>query len=307
MTPADPKQDIINGPNRVITAKACRYQYRIGELPNEYGFDSSWINKYEVFVQTAMSEWGDRSELLKVEMFSTTSWELLVIDDVIGDVIRMVVSLVLVTIYSLFVLGSCSPVHFRMVTALIGLSCVLLATTAGYGMSFAAGKLISRLHGFLPFMLLGLGVDDMFVIVNTIDQTPMHLPADVRFRVGLAHAGASITLTSVTDAFSFFVGSFTEIPAIHSFCIFSMISVLTIYFSFLTIFAPWFLEDMRRMHKRDPDCFGLFCCGEDSLFCCKGNFLTNRQRNFSGLKTTYEMEVLNKQKDKDPIGPIKQK
>ena len=122
----------------------------------------------------------------------------------------------------------------------------------------------------------------------------MHLPADVRFKVGLAHAGASITLTSVTDAFSFFVGSFTEIPAIHSFCIFSMISVLTIYFSFLTIFAPWFLEDMRRMHKRDPDCCGLFCCEEDSLFCCKGKFLTNRQRNFSGLKTTYEMEVLSK-------------
>ena len=90
----------------------------------------------------------------------------------------MVFALFLVTTYSLFVLGSCSPVHFRMVTALIGLSCVMLATTSGYGLSFAFGKLISRLHGFLPFMIMGIGVDDMFVIVNTIDQTPMHLSAD---------------------------------------------------------------------------------------------------------------------------------
>ena len=102
-------------------------------------------------------------------MFSISSWEVLLIDDVVGDLIMMGISLSLVTIYSLFVLGSCSPVHFRCVTALIGLTCVLLATTAGYGMSFAAGKLISRLHGFLPFMLVGIGVDDIFVIVNTID------------------------------------------------------------------------------------------------------------------------------------------
>ena len=104
----------------------------------------------------------------------------------------------------------------------------------------------------------------------------MHLPADTRFKIGLAHAGASITLTSVTNAFSFFVGSFTGIPAIHSFCIFAGISVLTMYFSMLTMFSPWFIEDMRRLHRRESDCFGLFCCEEDSLFCFKGKFLTNR-------------------------------
>ena len=36
----------------------------IGNLPGEYGFDSPWINDYEVYVQKAISEWGDKSELL---------------------------------------------------------------------------------------------------------------------------------------------------------------------------------------------------------------------------------------------------
>ena len=93
----------------------------------------------------------------------------------------------------------------------------------------------------------------------------MHLPADTRFKIGLAHAGASITLTSVTNAFSFFVGSFTGIPAIHSFCIFAGISVLTMYFSMLTMFSPWFIEDIRRLHRRESDCFGLFCCEEINI------------------------------------------
>ena len=102
----------------------------------------------------------------------------------------------------------------------------------------------------LPFMLLGLGVDDMFVIVNTIDQTPMHLKANERFRIGLTHAGPSITITSVTDGLAFFLGSISSVPALSSFCVYAGFSVVTLYFSFLTIFSPWFIEDMRRMHRR---------------------------------------------------------
>ena len=42
-------------------------------------------------------------------------------------------------------------------------------------MAFAAGFKFSDMHGVLPFLILGLGVDDMFVIVNSIDQTPTYL------------------------------------------------------------------------------------------------------------------------------------
>ena len=72
-------------------------------------------------------------------------------------------------IYSIFVLGSCSPIHMRIVTAVIGLSCVGLSIGSGYGLAFLAGYRFSDMHTVLPFLILGLGVDDMFVIVNTID------------------------------------------------------------------------------------------------------------------------------------------
>ena len=192
-------------------------------------------------------------------------------------------ALLLIYIYSFFVLGSCSPIQMRIISAIVGLSCVGLSICVGYGFSFLLGYKFSEMHGVLPFLILGLGVDDMFVIVNTIDQTPDHLSAKERFRIGLTHAGPSITITSVTDGLSFFIGSVANSPALSSFCFFCGCCVVMLYLSFLTIFSPWFLEDMERMHKRRGDCFGLCCCKEDSIFCCRGSFLRKRNKRFSRL------------------------
>ena len=49
------------------------------------------------------------------------------------------------------------------------MSCVLLSITSGYGIAFALGFKASTINNVVPFMILGIGVDDMFVIVNTID------------------------------------------------------------------------------------------------------------------------------------------
>ena len=57
----------------------------------------------------------------------------------------------------------------RVASAFLGLCCVGISTTAGYSVATFAGQLMSDMHVVLPFLLLGLGVDDMFVIVNSID------------------------------------------------------------------------------------------------------------------------------------------
>ena len=70
-----------------------------------------------------------------------------------------------------------------------------------------------------------------------------------------------------------------------------------LYLSFLTIFAPLYLEDLRRLHRKKGDCCGICCCKEDSFICCFGLLLTNRQRCFSGLDTKLtEEEQLSDQK-----------
>ena len=58
---------------------------------------------------------------------------------------------------------------------------------------------------------------------------------------------------------------------------------MMLYFSFLTLFSPWFLEDMLRLHQRKAECGGLCCCKEDSLLFCKAKCLSKRQKQFSKL------------------------
>ena len=74
-----------------------------------------------------------------------------------------------ILVYSFIVIGALSPVHFRSVTSMMGIVCIFLSIGSGYGLALGLGWKVSNFHSIIPFMILGIGVDDMFVIVNTVD------------------------------------------------------------------------------------------------------------------------------------------
>mmetsp|Transcript_37046 Transcript_37046/g.48687 ORF Transcript_37046/g.48687 Transcript_37046/m.48687 type:complete len:150 (+) Transcript_37046:187-636(+) len=145
---------------------------------------------------------------------------------------------------------------------------------AGFGFCYIIGLKKSEIHDTLPILLLGIGVDDMFVLCNAMDQTSLKKKPEIRLREAMRHAGPSITITSVTNALAFLSGSLTTIPAIHSFCIFCTISVTTLYLIMLTIFVPVYFWDTKRVANRRRECCGLCFCAEDSIFCCMGRCLS---------------------------------
>lgn len=46
---------------------------------------------------------------------------------------------------------------------------ILLSTFAGFGLLFYAGEQIGSLHGSLPFLIIAVGVEHMYVICEAID------------------------------------------------------------------------------------------------------------------------------------------
>ena len=113
-------------------------------------------------------------------------------------------------------------------------------------------------------VLLGIGVDDAFVIVNAFNRerkVPRVLEDDealvVRSARSLARAGASITVTSATDLVAFAISSFSALPALASFCAYSAISIFFLWFFSSTFFTAALVLDERRQRDNRRE---FFCC-----------------------------------------------
>jgi len=200
--------------------------------------------------------------------------------DILADLVLVQASISLVAIYCILFMGGFSPIHFRSAAAGITLLCVGLSYTASSGLAFYLGWKTAGIHGLLPFLLIGIGVDDMFVISAAIDQTDANLSVEERMKEGIMHSGSSITITSFTNAIAFLLGCTTSLDALSSFCFFAGIGVIFLYISAITIFSSFMAWDIKRQANQKGDCCGACCCSEETVICCKGSCLTQKQKRF---------------------------
>ncbi len=132
---------------------------------------------------------------------------------VVFDGIRMVCGYFLMFGYTMFMLGKCNLVEHRSYLALMGLLAVGFGLIISMGITLGLGYPYTPIHGILPFLCLGIGIDDMFVILQCWNNLPDHEKAGrslpEKMAMTMQHAGVAITVTSVTDVFAFGVGSVT--------------------------------------------------------------------------------------------------
>ena len=51
---------------------------------------------------------------------------------------------------------------------MVGIGCVALGIGSGFGITMAGGQKFVAFIGTLPFLILGVGIDDMFIIIGGI-------------------------------------------------------------------------------------------------------------------------------------------
>lgn len=95
-----------------------------------------------------------------------------------------------------------------------GLLCVGAAFILAVGICSLIGIPYGPVHTSLPFLLLGLGIDDIFVFhaawteVHT-HESNLNKPLVERIGLALGHAGSAISVTSFTDVVAFIIGAST--------------------------------------------------------------------------------------------------
>lgn len=109
-----------------------------------------------------------------------------------------------------------------------------------FGPTILLYRFISQLRYFgtlnlmAMFIILAIGADDIFVLVDTWQQyRTMHgqLSLDKRMTATLRHAGKVMLVTSVSTVFSFVANVFSLFPGIYTFGAFAAWLVMVNYFA----------------------------------------------------------------------------
>jgi len=121
--------------------------------------------------------------------------------------------------------------------ALGGVCLVVLGTAGGIGLSLWFGiSLNTTSINVLPFLMMGLGVDDMFLFIRTLfnlASKPEHAalsPEDLVAKVYM-DAGPSVVLTTITNFCAFMVGTLTPLPVVRDFALTASITVFVMFFT----------------------------------------------------------------------------
>uniref|UniRef100_A0A914GVP8 SSD domain-containing protein n=2 Tax=Globodera TaxID=31242 RepID=A0A914GVP8_GLORO len=122
--------------------------------------------------------------------------------------------------------------------AFFGVISVCLSLAATFGLTFYAGLPFNPVSSTMPFLILAVGVDDAFLLLGAWRMTDPRWSLERRMGATMSDAGASITVTSLTNFGCFALGYFlSPTPAVADFCILTAVGVAMDYFYQVTFFG----------------------------------------------------------------------
>lgn len=180
-----------------------------------------------------------------------------------GDLPLFSIGFALLAGYIVLFLGDFHAVRSRHVLGLVALLNAGLSLGATFGLASAFGMFFGPVHQVLPLLIIGIGVDDVFVVTRALDDINYSgkyndKPARTRVALALSNAGTAITVTSFTNTIVFLFGAISKLPALRFFAIWAAIGVFLDWVYTITFYTAALLLDTRRQDAKRRDCFP--CC-----------------------------------------------
>mmetsp|Transcript_22970 Transcript_22970/g.34468 ORF Transcript_22970/g.34468 Transcript_22970/m.34468 type:complete len:929 (-) Transcript_22970:474-3260(-) len=207
-----------------------------------------------------------------------------------SDIDLLAIGIVLAVVYVCSMLGLAGhPIKSRVGLGLLAILSILLAIIASVGI----GSLISfygPVHQVLPLLMVAVGVDDTFVIVAAFDELDDDMDVKERVARALSRAGASITVTTLTNSCAFFIGSLTETLALKYFAYWAGIGILFDFVFQSTFFIACLTYDAQRQQQKKRD---VVCCKKSSNTSTRSMFGITEGLLEGFFESTYSPHIMN--------------
>lgn len=122
----------------------------------------------------------------------------------------------LIAVYVMVMIGKCNALEQRIYLSIMGVFVVGQAILSSYGVCYYLGYSYGPIHSILPFLLLGIGVDNMFVIMQSLvnlPETDQSAAIPIRIAKAIQQAGMIlhfVILFLILDIFLISYFSFKE-------------------------------------------------------------------------------------------------
>ncbi|KAL5280790.1 NPC1.2 family protein [Megaselia abdita] len=110
----------------------------------------------------------------------------------------------------------------------------------------------------IPFLVLAVGVDNIFILVQTLQRDPRKVNETHEEHIGriLGRVGPSMLLTSVSESCCFFLGGLSDMPAVRAFALYAGMALLFDFLLQITCFVSLLTLDTKRQNDNRLD----ICC-----------------------------------------------
>ncbi|CAG2174035.1 unnamed protein product, partial [Oppiella nova] len=148
----------------------------------------------------------------------------------------------------------------KMVLGLSGVLIVLLSVTASIGLLSICGvKSTLIIAEVIPFLVLAVGVDNIFLLVQHFQRQSFGTEVSVEERVAevLESVGPSILQAVVSESSCFLLGALTPMPAVRVFALNAGLALLMAFVLQMIAFIPFLVFDTNRQLDNR---YEVFCC-----------------------------------------------
>ncbi|KAF8940787.1 hypothetical protein BGZ47_007609 [Haplosporangium gracile] len=266
------KPDIILGGfdgEEYLTAKAFIITYVIQNSVNETVTDIAheWELRYLEFMDDLVHNRieGIDTEDLRISYSSEASLEIELNKSSNTDVRTVILSYLAMFLYASLALGRfqlSSPrrmiVDSKFTLGMSGIFIVLASISTSVGLfSFLGYKITLIIAEVIPFLVLAVGVDNIFILCHEFERRKMNHPEEsIEECAGrtLGRMGPSILLSALSETIAFALGGMVTMPAVSVFAMYAAMAVWVDFLLQVTAFISCIALDAQRTEEDRIDC-----------------------------------------------------